>query len=223
LPIIPNDLKIDMPSFFLLLTHEVRKLAKAYQLLSHLFWTLLASSISLPLIVSHEQVATLGPLFFLAGSSTSILALSNIFFKRDQESGDLDFALLRFGAFNIALAKFSAISLFIIMSLALCLPFFAIFYNLSFNTCAMLFLCSVCLTLQSASLALLLAAISCYFARQSLAFHSVVLPFTIPMLIFCGMFIELSNFDLGFILLGILFVTVATSLLLTAVLLENIS
>jgi ABC-type transport system involved in cytochrome c biogenesis permease component len=212
-----------MTKFSTLFTYQVKKFAKAHHLTSHLFWTLLASSIALPLIAPLEQIAKLGPMFFLASLAPAILALSDVLLYHDQESGDLDFALMHFGATSLALAKFSAASLFVIISLLLCMPFFAIFYSLNFFSCAVLFFCSACLSLQSVALAMLLAAICCYFAKRAMVFCSIVLPFIIPMLLCCGMFLEFPSFSLALILFGTLLLTAASSLLLSGFLLDNIS
>jgi heme exporter protein B len=215
---------LNISNFFVpaLFIHECKKLSKSHQIHHNLFWMLIISGIALPLIVPQGEVSKFAPLLILAYLPGAIISLSNNILKYDHESGDLDFALLRHGPFCIALAKFTSLSLFVIIGLVLFMPLFAMLYSLNLFNYSVLFLCNVCVALQSASLALLLSSIGCYFAKPTIALSSVVLPLVIPVLIICGMFLQLPSIGLAMILLGILLITIIASLLLSSYLIQNI-
>jgi ABC-type transport system involved in cytochrome c biogenesis permease component len=203
-----------MSKFIALLKYEYQNSLKVHQIHKHLFWMFLLSSICLPMAIEQTQINSIAPLFILVCLPITMLGVCGGVLEQDLQDGSLEFALITHGAFNFVMAKFLTISTCAILTSAACLPFFALFYNLSLLDSLVLLFCLMLLSIQMAAFCVFIATIQSYFQKYSGLLGSVCLPFIIPLIMLCGTLIRTLQFSLIFLMAGVFILTVSVIMLL---------
>jgi hypothetical protein len=211
-----------MTKFSILLKHEAKNFQKNQQLHKNLLLAFLISGICLPMVADPLDIKAFAPLFILIYLPTAMLGICSNVLKQDMEDGSLDFALINHGALSLALAKFIIICLFALGSLIVCIPVFALFFDIQLIDCLQLLFCSSVLSIQTASICVFIASLQVYFGKSSSILSSMLLPFLIPMIILCGIMLRAPQISLAYLAIGILIVTTIITILLSSNLIKDI-
>ncbi len=179
--------------------------------------------LSITLVSNYEAIGKFGIIFSVICIPLAFINLSNMLIKPDIEDGYLELKLITSSAFKIVMAKLLALAICILISFSLMMPIIYIIFNVLTQTTKAIYLCGIILITLSASLVTLIASIQGYFRSNTNFLALLIMPLIIPTIILSGMVLQApENLYLIKIMIGINFVIIPPSILLSAYLVKNI-
>jgi heme exporter protein B len=203
-----------------LIEHEYKSLKAELQIHQNLFWMLMISGISLPLVCPVDEVSRMAPLFIMIYLPGAIFAICSNIFKADLEDGSMEFALMTNDPLNIVLAKFFNICLFCLVAVSLCMPLFGLLFDMTFANLFTLFYCNCLVSFQASAICLLASTLQNYFQKTQGLLSTMLIPLLIPQIIICGIVIEQQQSAVMMMALGILIITSTLAILFSRLLLK---
>lgn len=212
-----------MSKLFTLIKWEFFIQNKINNIIKYLFIFFLFYILSIALINDNTEISKFSVIFSVIYIPISLIGFSTLIFKQDVEDGSLELLLSQFSTIAIITSKFLSILISAMISSMANAALVYIMFDINLPTFYNLVITAVLLLMNANALLILIASVQIYFRSNTNIISILIMPLIIPNIVISGLIIKhYANTHLILIMIGINFITVPLSLILSCYLIKNI-